>query len=337
MSNYYDVLGVARGATEKDIRQAYRRLARQYHPDVNKNDAAAEDKFKEINEAYGVLSDEDSRKKYDRYGDNWRRADEYGQGGGRGPSEGGFPEMDDGDWDSLLTGGGRGPSEGGFRRTVNNSDFEDIFANFGGRGGTPFQDFSGNAGLRFEDLFTAGRGQSRRHPPPEYPVEVTLEEAFHGATRTLRLNDGRTLEVKIPPGVDQGSRVHIASGGSEGGGFYLVVSVLEHGAFQREGRDLYTEVDLEIDDAVLGAEILAPTLTGKVALTVPPNTPNDRRFRLSGLGMPELPGRGNRGDLYVTVKLILPPNLSEDEIELFRRLREIRMERSAVNGAAAAE
>lgn len=315
MSNYYDVLGVAKNATEKEIRQAYRRLARQYHPDVNRNDAAAEDKFKEINEAYGVLSDEDSRKKYDRYGDNWRHAEEYGQGGGAGPAP------------------------GGFRWTSSNAGLEDIFANFGGRGGTRFQDAGGGSGFRFEDLFGAGRGPARR-PPPEYPVEVTLEEAFHGATRTLRLNDGRILrilEVKIPPGVDQGSRVHIASGGNEGGDFYLVVSVLEHGSFQREGRDLYTEVDLEVYDAVLGAEILAPTLTGKVALTVPPNTPAGRRFRLSGLGMPALSGNGNRGDLYVAVRLSLPSGLSEDELELFRRLRERRTERSAVNGAATSE
>ena len=175
MSNYYDVLGVDKGATEKEIRQAYRRLARQYHPDVNKNDAAAEEKFKEINEAYGVLSDEDSRKKYDRYGDNWRHAEEYGQGGRRGPAG------------------------GDFRWTNNNSDFEDIFANFGGRGGRRTRDFGGNGNFRFDDLFAAGPSKPRRRATPEHPVEVTLEEAFHGATRTLRLNDGRTLEVKIPP------------------------------------------------------------------------------------------------------------------------------------------
>ena len=313
MSNYYDVLGVAKDATEKEIRQAYRRLARQYHPDVNKNDAAAEEKFKEINEAYGVLSDDDSRKKFDRYGENWRHAEEQGRNAKRGPAG------------------------GGFRWTANNADFEDLFANFSGRSGTRTQDFGGSARSPFEDLFAGARSQPTRRPSPDHPVEVTLEEAFHGATRTLRLKDGRTLEVKIPPGVDQGSRVHIASGGDDGGDFYLKVSVLEHPNFQREGRNLYAEIDLDVYDSVLGAEILAPTLTGKVALTVPPNTPNDRRFRLSRLGMPPLSGKGNRGDLYVTVKLTLPPDLSEEEIELFRRLREIRTERSSVNGAAEAE
>ena len=310
MSNYYDVLGVAKDATEKEIRQAYRQLARQYHPDVNKNDPTAEDKFKEVNEAYGVLSDEDSRKKYDRYGDNWRHVEER------------VPES------------GHGPNGGGFRWSSSDSSFEDLFANFGGSRGTRFRDF-GEGASRFDGLFEPGRSRARRRPPPEYPVEVTLEEAFHGASRTLRLNDGRALEVKIPLGVDQGSKVHIASGGEEGGDFNLVVSVLEHGKFRREGRDLYAYVDIEVDDAVLGTEILAPTLTGKVVLNVPPNTPNERRFRLSGLGMPALSGKGNRGDLYVTVRLRLPAGLSEDELELYRRLRELRMERSSADGATA--
>ena len=314
MSDYYDVLGVARDAPEKEIRQAYRRLARQYHPDVNKSDAAAEEKFKEINEAYSVLSDADSRKKYDRYGENWRHADDYEKAGAHGRAEG-----------------------GGFRwQTVGDADFGDLFA---GRGGGRFQDVGGGRGFRFDDLFRADRGSARR-PPPEYPVEVTLEEAFRGATRTLRTGDGRTLEVKIPPGVDQGSRVHIASGAEQGGDFYLVVSLLEHDRFRREGRDLYVEVDLPVDDAVLGAEIPAPTLSGQVALTVPPNTPNERRFRLSGQGMPVLgsntagaPGNKNagRGDLYVTVKTRLPAEPSAAEIELFRQLREIRIGRFAAD------
>ena len=303
MSNYYEVLGVAKDASEKDIRQAYRRLARQYHPDVNKNDAAAEDKFKEINEAYGVLSDEDSRKKYDRYGENWRQADKHDQAGAPG---------------------------GGFRWNVR--DGGDAFSGFGGRGGM------------FEDFFSTGsaRGRTRRPPPPpppaEHHVEVTLEEAFHGATRTVRTQDGRTLEVKIPAGVDNGSRVHIRPNGSPGSDFYLVVSALDHAKFRREGRDLYTEVELPLDDAVLGAEIVAPTLSGQVALTVPPNTPNERRFRLSGQGMPPLAGGERRGDLYVTVKVSLPAEASGEEVELFRKLRELRLERSsAANGESAGE
>ena len=300
MSNYYDLLGVARDASDKEIRQAYRKLARQYHPDVNKTDAGAEDRFKEINEAYSVLSDRESREKYDRYGDNWKHADQYNQAGP--------------------------PSGGGVRWTVRDGD--DVFSAFGGRTGI------------FDDLFsTTGPPRSRgawRSPPAEHHVEVTLEEAFHGATRTVRTRDGRTLEVKIPAGVDNGSRVRISPNGGQGSDFYLVVSVWGHPKFKREDRDLFTEVDLPLDDAVLGAEILAPTLTGQVALNVPPGTPNDRRFRLSGKGMPPLSGNGRPGDLYVTVKVLLPTDLTVEEIDLFRKLREIRMERTAFNGTAAA-
>ena len=298
MSSYYEVLGVAKDASEKEIRQAYRRMARQYHPDVNQNDAAAEDKFKEINEAYHVLSDADARAKYDRYGENWRHAEEYEKAGAH-----------------------RGAAGGGFRwrtTTGDGADFGDLF----GPGGR-FHDISSGRGFRFEDLI-----RNARRPPSEYPVEVTLEEAFRGAARTLRLDDGRTLEVRIPPGVDQGTKVHIADAGPEGD-FNLAVSVHEHPSFRREGRDLYTEIDLFVDDAVLGAETPAPTLAGQVALTVPPNTPNGRRFRLSGQGMPPLAGaagppNAGRGDLYVTVKLRLPAAPSAAEIELYRQLREIR-------------
>lgn len=300
MSNYYDVLGVARDASEKDIRQAYRRLARQYHPDVNKSDAEAEARFKEINEAYGVLSDADSRQKYDRFGDNWRQAGQYNQAG---PS-----------------------SNGGMRWTVREGD--DVFSAFGGGGSI------------FEEFFNSGASpRSRgawRAPPAEHPVEVTLEEAFHGTTRTVRTRNGRNLEVKIPAGVDNGSRVHISPDGAPGSDFYLVVTVWDHPRFKREGLDLHTEVELPLDDAVLGTEILAPTLTGQVALTVPPNTPNERRFRLSGKGMPALSGSGHHGDLYVAVKVRVPTNLTEEEVDLFRRLRDIRLERSAINDGAAA-
>ena len=297
MSNYYDILGVDKDATDKDIKQAYRRLARQYHPDVNKNDAEAEEKFKEINEAYSVLSDEDTRKKYDRYGDKWKQADQFDQSGT--------------------------PPGGGVHWTF--VDGNDSFSGFGGRG---MEDIFGG-------LFGTGSGRARawRPPPAEYHAEISLEEAFHGTTRTLRTQGGRSLEVKIPAGADNGSRVHIAPDGPQGTDYYLVVSVADHPGFRRDGRDLYADVDLQVDDAVLGGEIRAPTLTGRVALTVPPNTPNERRFRLSGQGMPSLSGGTGRGDLYVTVKLHLPESLSEGEVELFRQLRELRNEHAGVNGS----
>ena len=294
MSNYYDLLGVSKDASDKDIRQAYRRLARQYHPDVNKTDEEAEDKFKQINEAYTVLSDEESRKKYDRYGENWRHADQFANS--------------------------QSQPGGGVRWTY--LDDDDVFSHFGGRSGM------------FDDFFGIGssRGRTWRPPPAEFHAEISLAEAFHGATRTLRTQDGRNLEVKVPAGVDNGSRVHIAPDGPGGQDFYVVISVAEHPTFRRDGRDLYVDVDLSVEDAVLGTEIRAPTLTGQVALTVPPSTPNERRFRLTGQGMPSLSGGGVRGDLYVTVKLHLPGEMSDEEIELFRQLRDLRKDRSETAG-----
>ena len=289
MADYYDTLGVSRGASEKDIRGAFRRLARKHHPDVNDNDPASEEKFKEINEAYTVLSDPESRRKYDRYGDDWEHADQYEQAS-RG---GGF---------SFSSTGGRGGSGG-----VRSSIFDQFF------GGTGRQDF--------------------QPPPAEFPVEVTLEEAFNGAARRLQLQDGRRLEVKIPPGVDNGSRVHISADRSHGGDFYLIVSVKDHGRYRRQGKDLFVEVEVALDDAVLGGELTVPTLTGRLALTIPEGTQNGRRFRLAGQGMPALTNSANtprsdvdhRGDLFATMKVKLPSNLTEDELDLFQRLRAKRI------------
>ena len=284
MADYYNTLGVNRGASEKDIRTAFRRLARQHHPDVNDSDPASEEKFKEINEAYTVLSDADSRRKYDRYGDDWKHADQYEQAG-RG---GGFS------FTSTGTQGG-----GGGRSSI----FDQFF------GGTGRQDF--------------------RPPPAEFPVEVTLEEAFNGAARRLQLQDGRRLEVKIPPGVDNGSRVHISADRSHGGDFYLIVSVKDHSKYRRQGKDLFVEVEVPLDDAVLGGELTVPTFTGQLALTIPEGTQNGRRFRLAGQGMPALNNSasnpksdvGHRGDLFATVKVKLPSKFSEEELDLFKKLR----------------
>ena len=281
MADYYDTLGVPRGASEKDIRSAFRRLARKHHPDVNDSDPASEEKFKEINEAYTVLSDTESRRKYDRYGNDWKHADQYDQASrGRGFN-----------FSASRGGGGRGRIFDQF---------------FGGRGGRDF-----------------------RPPPAEFPVEVTLEEAFSGAARRLQLQDGRLLEVKIPPGVDNGSRVHISTDRSHGGDFYLIVSVKDHGRFRRQGKDLFVEVEVELDDAVLGGELTVPTLTGRLALTIPKGTQNGRRFRLAGQGMPALNNPAgtprndvdHRGDLFATVKVKLPGDLTDEELELFRGIR----------------
>jgi DnaJ-class molecular chaperone len=330
--DYYAILGVPKGASQKDIRQAYRKLARQYHPDVNPGDKAAEARFKEINEANEVLSDADKRKKYDKYGDQWQHADQIeemmkqraGAGAGFGGGARGFAY---------------GP--GGIRFEFDPSDL-------GGSGGfgSVFENLFGGSGVR--------RGP-RRGSDVEQRVDVTLEEAFHGTSRTLQLASQepcatcggtgeiagatchvcegtgvvvkpRRLEVKIPAGVDNGSRVRVAgegqpgTGGGKKGDLFLVVAVAKHPLFERKGSDLYVDIDVPVTDAVLGAEVEAPTLTGKVMLTLPPLTQNGRQFRLSGLGMPKLKGDG-RGNLYARVRVKLPEELDDRERKLFEELR----------------
>lgn len=310
--DYYEVLGVSRTASDKEIRSAYRRLARKYHPDLNPNDRTAEARFKEIGEAYAVLSDPEKRKLYDRFGHNWQQAQRVGATADAGP--GGF-----------RAGPGGFPGFEGFRVETG--------PGFG------FGD-EGLGGL-FEQLFGTGRGRGRvrtggfgfgprRGEDLEQPVEVTLEEAFHGTTRTLQVQspDGsvRTIEVKIPAGVTDGSRVRVAGqggpgiGGGPSGDLYLIVSVRPHPVFKREGDDLRVQVPTPLHVAVLGGEVQVPTLKGtRLALRVPPETQNGQVFRLSGQGMPKLGGAG-RGDLYAEIKVVLPTGLSERERQLFREL-----------------
>jgi DnaJ-class molecular chaperone len=283
--NYYDVLGVPRGATEKDIRQVYRRLARQHHPDVNAGDRSAEERFKQINEAYSVLSDSEKRHKYDRYGDNWRHADQMAEAEAEARRQGNFRR--------FSTGGGEAPFESG-------GGADDLF------------------GQMFQNL---------RRPAAEHLVEITLEEADRGTTRLLESPGRRKLEVKIPPGVDSGARVHIPRGGGRQGDIYLVVSVQPNPQFRRQGRDLYCEVPVSLEDAVLGGEVTVPTLRGRVSLAIPPETPNGQRFRLAGQGMPTLNQPDRRGDLYATVSVQLPTGLTARELALFQQLKELRAAR----------
>ena len=295
--DYYTILGVKKSASDKEVRQAYRRLARKYHPDVNRGDPSTEERFKEVNEAYQVLSDPDTRSKYDRYGENWKYADQLGR--------------------QQATSSGRGPftwtsQRGGPR--------QDIFDS----GDVGFGDLLG-------DLFGRRGGRSAstaRRQTLEQSVEVTLEEAYQGTTRVVTLtNPGgtqRRLEVKIPPGVDTGSRVKVSPKGRPGAEFYLAVTVQPHLAFQRKGGDMYTEVSVPLYDALLGGEVRVPTLKGQVALTLPPETQNGRVFRLAGQGMPAQGQPQTKGDLLVTVKVELPQGLNEEEEELLRRLKTLR-------------
>jgi len=305
--DYYKTLGVDRNAEEKEIKKAYRKLARQYHPDVNPNDKAAEEHFKDINEAYEVLSDPEKRRKYDQLGSNWQQW----QRTGRDP--GGF------DWSQWTSGAQPG---GGVR--VEYRDLGDLRDLFGGGG---FSDF-------FQSIFGGmGATQARTRRGQDYtqPVEITLEEAFHGTTRMIQ-KDGRRLEVKIPPGVRTGSKVRVAGEGSPGiaggtsGDLYLEVNILPHSVFEREGDDLNCEILVSLYTVVLGGEVKVPTLDGEVLLTIPPETQGGRTFRLRGRGMPNLRNPQKRGDLYAKLRVQTPQKLTKREKELFRELASLRQD-----------
>ncbi|MBN1189853.1 MAG: J domain-containing protein [Dehalococcoidales bacterium] len=329
--DYYNILGISRNAVDKDIKQAYRRLARQYHPDVNPGNKSAEERFKLINEAYEVLSDSVKRKKYDKYGDQWEEAERYEKATHRQPPPGG--------WEFFQRGG----QEQTFH--FEEGDLGDIFNEFfGSRAGT---------GTR------SRTARARKGHDLEHSVEISLEEAYNGAIRNIALktevpctscsgtgyiqnlpcsvcrgagvvHQVKRLEVKIPAGVNNGSRVRIAGKGERGqaggtpGDLYLVISVQHHNVFQRKEDDLYVDIQVTLVSAVLGGEIQVPTLKGtKLALRIPPETQNEQIFRLTGQGMPNLADSA-RGDLLVTIKVTLPTGLSQEEKALFTRLRELR-------------
>ncbi|MBA7473641.1 MAG: DnaJ domain-containing protein [Dehalococcoidia bacterium] len=295
--DYYNILGLNRNATDKEIKQAYRRLARKHHPDVNPGDKSTESRFKDITTAYEVLSDPEKRKKYDRFGENWQYAEQFA---GQQGAPYGFP------------------GKGTHFEFVDLSDFGDM----------------GNLSDLFGG-FTRGFGTSTRTRRPrrgqdiEYATEVTLEEAYHGSTRVVTDMTGNRLEVKIPPGVNDGSRIKVAGkggpgpGGGPNGDLYLVVAVKPHHIFQRKDSDLHVEVSVPLTDAVLGGEVSVSSLKGKLALKIPPETQNGKVFRLAGQGMPRM-GATTKGNLFAKVKVVMPQKLTERERELFRQLKEIQ-------------
>ena len=316
--DYYQILGVGKNASQEEIKKSYRKLARKHHPDVNPGDKKAEETFKAINEANQVLSDPETRQKYDQFGSQWQQ---YERTGGR-------PE--DFDWAQWAAqpGGART-----YTHTVSPEDFQQVFG--GGAGG--FSDF-------FETLFggtgrqrPTGFGEQEYYQPrprrgrdSEHTVQVTLEEAFHGTTRTLQWEDGGKIEAKIPRGAYTGSRIRLSgkgesgSGGGAAGDLYLKIEVTPHAVFQRDGDDIKVTVSMGLYTALLGGEVDVPTLDRTVKLTIPPETANGKVFRLRGLGMSNLRNPDQRGDLYATVEVRLPHNLSQAEKELFGQLRDMR-------------
>ena len=324
--DYYAVLGVPKTASEKDIKQAFRKLARKHHPDVNPGDKTAEAKFKEINEANEVLSDADKRRKYDELGANWRA---YEQGGAAGnPFAGGA-------WNANFGGapGGTG-GPGGFR-SMSQDEMNAMF----GEGADPFSDFFqtffGGGGQAEDTGRRTGRGRARgarQGRDVEQEIELTLDEAFHGATRRLAIkHDGhaRTVDVRIPAGVGDGSRVRIAgegelgSGGGKAGDLFLRIRLTPHARFERKGKDLYLKLHVPLTTAVLGGEAEVPTLAGKtLRLKVPQATQNGQAFRLKGHGMPAT-GRQESGDLYATVDVQLPKTLTPEQRSHYEALAEL--------------
>lgn len=335
IKDYYEVLGVKRGASEDEIKKAYRKLARKFHPDLNPNDKTAEEQFKRVQEAYDVLSNAEDRKLYDQYGENWRAV----KAGAGAPPPG---------WEraqrSTRAGGSR--QEGGF-------DFSDL--DFGG-----FRSAGGEGFDIFEEIFNrAGRDRSVRRGrgrDVEAELELSLEEAHRGGRRTLQMQtaepcpecngsgvkDGKTcdtcggagevlrpknIEVNIPAGVRDGSTIRLAgqggmgSNGSEPGDLYLHIRLRPHPLFRVNGDDLEVELSITPSEAVLGAKVAAPTIDGKVELTVPPGTNSGQRLRLRGQGLNKR--KGGRGDEYVRMKIVVPKEVSAEERRLYEELQRI--------------
>ncbi len=291
--DYYSILGVPRNADQKAIAAAYRKLARKHHPDVNRQDPTAEEKFKAVNEAHQALSDPEKRARYDQVLDLRQRG---------GAS-----------WEEILRGapGGRQTAPGGWTFTVEGEDAE---------------------GLGFSDFFRQIFGQAAGGPPRTQAredlageVEISLEEAFRGTVRTVRVGS-RSVEVTIPKGIESGRRLRLrGQGGARGGDLYLEVRVAPHRLFERKGDDLHVEVPVTVSEATLGAEIQVPTLEGAVAMTLPAGTQSGQQLRLRDQGMPRLGGSG-RGDEFVHVTIAVPRRLSARERELFEELRRLRPE-----------
>lgn len=299
--DYYKILGVSKTADESEIKRAYRRLARQYHPDKNPGNQAAEEKFKDINEAYEVLGDAQNRSRYDQLGHSYHR---YQQMGGN-------PQ--DFDFSQWFNAGGQQA----------NTNFGDLFGGKGGQGGMSdlFSTIFGNQAARQ----SGNRGHSY---DIEQVVEITLEEAYAGAARSFSYQE-ENFAAKIPAGAKDGTKVRLSGKGrvkpgGERGDLYLVVEVKPHAIFQREGQTLMVDVAVDVATAVLGGKVQVPTLTGPVNLTIPPSTQGGQTFRLRGKGMPRLRSQNQYGDLLASIQIRIPQNLSAQERALYQQLAALR-------------
>jgi curved DNA-binding protein len=293
--DYYKILGINKNASEEDIKKAYRKLARKYHPDVNPNNKEAHKKFQEINEANEVLSDPGKRKKYDQYGKDWKHAEEFEKARQQQQRQ------------RTYSGGGE--------------------EYFGGGGESNFSDF-------FESLFGGGGRSNRRETKfrgQDFQAELhlSLREAYTTHQRTITL-DGKNIRITIPAGVEDGQKIRLKGHGAPGvnggpnGDLYITFVIQDDPQFKRLGNDLYTNAEIDLYTAVLGGETTVETLSGKLKLKVPPGTQNDTRTRVKGKGFPVYKKENEFGDLYVTYKIKIPTNLSEKEKQLFTELSKLR-------------
>ena len=312
--DYYKVLGVDRKATEDEIKRSYRKLALEHHPDRNPGNKSAEEKFKEINEAYQVLSDPEKKKRYDQLGASYKN---YTQQGG---SPGNF------NWEDWFV---QNPRSGNVRVEVN--DFGDIF---GSQGVGDFSDFfrsifGGMTGMRTASRSTSSQYARSNQPPQSFQetVPISFIEAYTGTTRRIEI-DGRQKEVIIPAGAKTGTKVRVAEAISTApnrpkSDLYLVIQVAGDPRYQRKKDNLYLSQEIDLYTAVLGGEVTVPTLSGNVVLSIPPGTQPGQTFRLTGRGMPQLKNPKKFGDLMVKVTIKIPRNLSSKEKELFSELKHL--------------
>ena len=296
-NDYYNALGVSRSADETTIKKAYRQMARQYHPDANPDDPTAEEKFKEINEAYEVLSDPQKRQMYDRLGPNFHQ---WQQSGGQG-----MPNFDD-----LFGAGGFG---GG------NVNIDDLFG-----GGGSMADI-------LNTILNSQRGGGFSQTEPlrrsvEQPVEISLEEAYHGAQRTFVDANGDRITANIPRGAKTGTKVRLKGKGTNGGDLFLVITVRKHPEYKRDGNDLQKNVKVDLLTAVLGGDVTVETLRGPINLKIKPGTQGGQKTRLRGRGMPKLRQPDEHGNLLVTLQIGIPTELSDAEREHYEELMTLRNE-----------
>lgn len=321
--DYYKILGISRNASQDEIKRAYRKLAVKYHPDKTKGDKEAENKFKEIAEAYEVLKDPEKRKKYDRFGENWK----YYQEAGAGAQAGGFA------WSDFARQTGFGSRDWQEQSSPFGDvfQFEEVFmGREGGRRSTGFSDFFE---MLFGDQFRTSRTRQRTQQRPSArrgqdvsaETTLTLEEAYHGTTRIIEFN-GRKIRVHLKPGIQHNQTLRLPGKGGAGegsgghGDLYLTVKIADHPEFTRKGDDLYKDVWIDLYTAVLGGRIDVKTLKGNVKVTIPKRTQNGKVLRLPGLGMPIHDKPGKFGDLYLKVNVKLPEDLSETDLKLFEQL-----------------